>query len=360
MKNRFMFTASLLALLAFGMQGCSDSSEPQDTAPAAAVPAKEAGKATDSQAASIPTDVPEGMGVLPTDVPVPADNPQSAEKIELGKKLYFETALSKSGEFSCNSCHNLATYGVDNQPFSIGHKWQRGGRNAPTVLNSAFWSAQFWDGRAPQLEDQAKGPPLNPVEMASLSEETVVARLTDAGYVPLFETVFGKDSLNYDNMAKAIAAFERTLITPNAPFDLYVQGKGEISAAAKRGMNKADEIGCTSCHSGLLFTNNDFVKFAEGTDTGVKSVTGKEEDDHLFRVQSWRNVAMTAPYFHDASAATLDEAVRMMGKYQLDMELSDGDVADIVEFLKTLTGTVPEVSYPVLPRPAGKTLSWSE
>jgi cytochrome c peroxidase len=300
------------------------------------------------------------MAVLPTTVPVPADNPMSQNKIELGKKLYFEPALSKSGNFSCNSCHNLGTWGVDNQQFSIGHKWQRGGRNAPTVLNAAFWSAQFWDGRAPLLEDQAKGPPLNPVEMASSDAQEVEARLKEAGYGSLFTDVFGPDSLNYDNMAKAIAAFERTLITPDSVFDLYVRGEGEISAAARRGMKKVDEIGCTSCHSGPLFTNNSFQQFAFGIDDGRKSVTGKDEDDHLFRVQSWRNVAMTAPYFHDGTVKTLAKAVRIMASIQLDTRLPDADVDDIVAFLETLTGKAPEVTFPVLPRPSGHALKWSD
>lgn len=309
---------------------------------------------------AVATEIPEGMGPLPTKVPVPADNPMSKAKVELGKKLYFETALSKSGHFSCNSCHSVGTWGVDNQRFSLGHKWQRGGRNAPTSFNSAFWSKQFWDGRAPQLEDQAKGPPLNPVEMASVSEKTVVARLTEAGYAPLFEEVFGKNSLNYDNMAKAIAAFERTLITPNAPFDKFAHGEGDISAAAKRGMKKVADVGCTSCHSGPLFTSNEFVAFNYGKDEGVKSVTGKADDDHLFRVQSWRNVAMTAPYFHDGSAATLEEAVRTMARVQLDTKLSNKEVADIVAFLETLTGEAPKVTFPVLPRPTGHALGWSD
>jgi len=308
----------------------------------------------------LPEGIPDGMGVLPSAVPVPADNPMSESKVELGKKLYFEPALSKSGNFSCNSCHNLGTWGVDNQQFSIGHKWQRGGRNAPTVLNSAFWSTQFWDGRAPLLEDQAKGPPLNPVEMASLSQEKVMGRLAEAGYGPLFEQVFGKNALNYDNMAKAIAAFERTLITPDSAFDLYVRGEGEISAAAKRGMKKVDEIGCTSCHSGPLFTDNSFQNFAYGVDDGRKSVTKKDEDDHLFRVQSWRNVAMTAPYFHDGTVKTLAQAVRIMASVQLDTKLSDADVADITAFLETLTGKSPVVTFPLLPRPAGHALTWSD
>jgi len=311
-------------------------------------------------AGSRPSDVPDGMGALPTEVPVPTDNPQTAVKVELGKKLYFEPALSRSGNFSCNSCHNLGTWGVDNQQFSIGHKWQRGGRNAPTVLNSAFWTSQFWDGRAPQLEDQAKGPPLNRVEMASLSEAEVVGRLTAAGYNPLFEKVFGKGSLNYDNMARAIATFERTLLTPDSAFDRYVRGEGEISESARRGMKKVAEIGCTSCHSGPLFTNNDFQNFTFGSDAGRKTVTGQDQDDHAFRVQSWRNVAMTAPYFHDGSVKTLDAAVRTMAEVQLDTKLSDADVADIVAFLETLTGKPPVVEFPLLPRPAGHALNWGE
>lgn len=311
-------------------------------------------------ASAYATEIPEGMGALPTTVPVPENNTMSDAKVELGKKLYFEPALSKSGHFSCNSCHNLATWGVDNQKFSIGHQWNRGGRNAPTVLNSAFWSKQFWDGRAPLLEDQAKGPPLNPVEMATVSEAAAVARLKAAGYEAEFEVVFGKHSVNYDNMAKAIAAFERTLITPNAPFDKFVQGKGDISKAAKRGMQKVADIGCTSCHSGALFTNNEFVAFNYGKDTGLKSVSGKADDDHVFRVQSWRNVAMTAPYFHDGSAVTLEEAVQTMAKVQLGTELSKKDVSDIVAFLETLTGEMPQVVYPVLPRPTGKALDWKD
>ena len=309
---------------------------------------------------AVASEIPEGMGVLPTQVPVPADNPMSKEKVELGKKLYFDPALSKSGHFSCNSCHNLATWGVDNQKFSIGHAWQRGGRNAPTVLNSAFWSKQFWDGRAPLLEDQAKGPPLNPVEMATDSESAAVARLKEAGYEKEFMAVFGKNSLNYDNVAKAIASFERTLLTPNSAFDKFVQGKGQISKAAKRGMKKAADIGCTSCHSGPLFTNNEFVEFKYGKDSGLKSVTGSADDDHVFRVQSWRNVAMTAPYFHDGSAKTLEEAVKIMARVQLGEKLPDNDVQDIVAFLETLTGEVPQVVYPQLPRPAGKALEWKD
>ena len=361
MKKIWLFTA-IISLLA--LNACSDNAKPpavqhaQKAATADVQPIQEAH--ANSIKHSKPNNIPEGMGVLPSEVAIPADNPMSDAKVALGKQLYFEPALSKSGHFSCNSCHNLATWGVDNQKFSIGHKWQRGGRNAPTVLNSGFWSKQFWDGRAPLLEDQAKGPPLNPVEMGSESADTVIARLEEAGYAPAFEAVFGQDSLNFDNMAKAIAAFERTLLTPNSPFDKYVRGEGDIAEAAQRGMQKVADIGCTSCHSGALFSNNEFVKFAYGSDTGLKSVTGKDEDDHVFRVQSWRNVAMTAPYFHDGSAATLNEAVRIMAKIQLDMDLGDSDISDIVAFLETLTGEAPQVTFPVLPRPAGHALTWRD
>ncbi|PIO89812.1 MAG: cytochrome C peroxidase [Zetaproteobacteria bacterium CG06_land_8_20_14_3_00_59_53] len=308
----------------------------------------------------VPADIPAGMGPLPGVVPAPADNPASTRKIELGKQLYFDPALSKSGNVSCNSCHNLANGGVDNQRFSIGHQWQRGGRNAPTVLNAAFWSSQFWDGRAAQLEDQAKGPPMNPLEMADDTAEQLIARLKDAGYEPLFSEVFGENALTYDNMAKAIAAFERTLITPDAPFDLYARGEGKISAAAKRGMYKVEELGCTGCHAGPLFTDNSFQRFDYGTDVGRKAVTGNAEDDHLFRVQSWRNIALTAPYFHDGSIATLNQAVRVMAKKQLDADLSDKDASDIVAFLNTLTGKQPRVTYPLLPRPSGKALDFRD
>jgi len=164
----------------------------------------------------------------------------------------------------------------------------------------------------------------------------------------------------FDAVIGPIGAFERTLLTPDSPFDKYVRGEGKISPAAVRGMKKVNDIGCTACHSGPLFTNNTFQKFDYGTDPGRKSITGKNEDDHIFRVQSWRNIAMTAPYFHNGSVQTLDEAVRIMAKVQLDTDLSDADVADIVVFLKTLTGVPPRVEFPVLPRPAGKTLNWSD
>jgi len=350
----------LWALMLVAVAGCSTSEQSASSNPSAQAQsadvqqqAKPEAKKEAQKVAKRPKELPEGMGVLPSKVPEPKDNPTTPEKVELGKMLYFEPALSKSGNVSCNSCHNLADWGVDHQTTSIGHKWQRGPRNAPTVFNAAFWSRQFWDGRAASLEEQAKGPPLNPIEMAMDSEEEIVQRLEKLGYGPYFEKAFGTPEITYDRIAKAIAAFERTLITPNSLFDRWVRGEAELPEAAKRGLKKVVEIGCTNCHTGPLFTNNEFMPFPYGDDPGRKAITGKDEDDHVFRVQSWRNVAMTAPYFHDGSVKTLDEAVRIMARVQLGIELSDADVADIVAFLKTLTGEPPKVTLPVLPRPAG-------
>jgi cytochrome c peroxidase len=305
---------------------------------------------------------------LPDQPPVPANNPMTAEKIALGKQLFFDPRLSVDGTVSCNSCHHVMGSGSDNRPVSAGVKGQRGGRNAPTVWNAAFLSAQFWDGRAASLEEQAKGPVLNPVEMGMPSPDAVVERLKAIpGYRKQFEEVFG--SVTYDHMAEAIAAYERTLITPNSPFDRYLRGDEKaISEQAVRGMKTVSELGCTGCHTGVnlagpslpagqgfyqkfpTFTDNEYVaKYRLTDDLGRYQVTKNDADKHMFRVQTWRNVALTAPYFHNGSVGTLDEAVRVMAKTQLDKELSEGQVADIVAFLNTLTGEFPEQTLPRLP-----------
>lgn len=312
------------------------------------------------------------MEPLPAQPPVPADNPLSAAKIELGKMLYFDPRLSIDGTVSCNSCHNVMTNGTDNRPVSVGVKGQKGGRSAPTVFNAAFLSAQFWDGRAATLEDQAKGPILNPIEMGMPSEEAVLERLRKIpGYVARFAEVFGENGLTYDNIAKAIAAYERTLITPNSPFDRYMRGdKSAMSKEAVRGMKLVQSVGCTACHTGPnfagpanlpvgqgffqkfpTFTDNEYVKkYDLMGDTGLHSVTGKEEDKYMWRVPTWRNVALTAPYFHNGSVKTLDEAVRVMAKTQLNKDLKEDEVRAIVAFLNSLTGEIPPQTMPVLPQ----------
>ncbi|HEB91972.1 MAG TPA: cytochrome-c peroxidase [Gammaproteobacteria bacterium] len=313
---------------------------------------------------------------LPEKAPEPADNPGTAAKIELGKQLYFDPRLSLDGTVSCNSCHNVMASGTDNKATSAGVAGKHGGRSAPTVWNSAFLSVQFWDGRADTLEDQAKGPILNPVEMAMPSEKAVMDRLQQIpGYVTQFKAVFGDDGMTYDNLAKAIGAFERILITPNAPLDRYLKGdKSALSAAAKRGMQAFEEVGCNVCHAGANFSGpalpvgqgfyRRFPTFDSKydsqyqlkADAGRYEATGKEADKHMWRVPTLRNISLTAPYFHHGAVKTLDEAVRVMAKTQLSKELTDQQVTDIVAFLDGLTGEFPQISMPRLPVTANRSL----
>jgi cytochrome c peroxidase len=311
-----------------------------------------------------------GWEVLPKQPPIPPENLQSPAKIELGKKLYFDARLSKTGTVSCNSCHDVGASGTDHQPVSTGIHGQKGGRNAPTVWNSGFWKVQFWDGRAASLEEQAKGPLINPIEMGMESHEAVVQALSQIkGYAQEFEAVFGKEKpITIDHVAQAIAAYERTLLTPNSPFDQYLKGnKKALSASARRGMELVKTVGCVACHSGPHFNGPDipggfYMKFPTmpGTeydkkyefskDLGRFEVTKNEGDKNFWRVPSWRNIELTAPYFHNGKVATLDEAVRVMASTQLGKTLKDKEVSDIVAFLKSLTGKrMPQVA-PQLPQ----------
>lgn len=320
-----------------------------------------------------------GFEALPDKPAVPADNPISATKIELGKQLFFDPRLSVDGTISCNSCHSVMASGTDNRAVSVGVAGQKGGRSAPTVWNSAFLSVQFWDGRAASLEDQAKGPILNPVEMGIPSQEEAVRRINSIpGYVSQFSAVFGgKDPVTYDNIAKAIATYERTLLTPNSPFDRYMKGdKKALSAQAQRGMKLVEEVGCTACHMGPnfagpamptgkgfyqkfpTFENNEYVKkYKLKDDNGRYSATKNEADKNMWRVPTWRNIALTAPYFHNGAVETMDEAVRVMAKTQLDKTLSDGQVEDIVAFLNSLTGKFPKQTLPQLPPTPNRSLT---
>jgi cytochrome c peroxidase len=309
---------------------------------------------------------------LPEQPPIPADNPQNDAKIELGKTLYFDPRFSEHGTLSCNSCHNVMAGGDDNRPNSIGMHDARGGRSAPTVWNAAFYSTQFWDGRAATLEDQAKGPVVNPIEMGMESLDEAMGRLMQIeGYIPMFKAAFPDEEnpVTADNAAKAVAAFERTLITPNSAYDRYVQGdESALTEQQVRGMETFAELGCTACHSGPNFSGpalpmgtgffqkfpthagSDYeTKYDLLADTGRYEATGVDTDKHLWRVPTLRNVAMTAPYFHNGAVPTLDEAVRVMAKTQLDKELTDEQAADLVAFLNGLTGEFPEIAMPRLP-----------
>ena len=317
---------------------------------------------------------------LPTKAPEPADNPTTPAKVELGKMLYLDPRLSSSGTVSCNSCHNVMAGGEDNRGGSVGVKGQVGGRSAPTVWNSAFNSVQFWDGRAASLEAQAKGPVTNPIEMGMKSWDDVVARLKEIpGYRQGFAAAFGSaDAINVDNAAKAIAAYERTLITPNSPYDQHVNGKtGVLTEQQVRGMNTFAEVGCVSCHSGPAFNGPTqaegtgfFMKFPTFPDAALEAkygfekdigraeVTKNEADKHFYKVPTLRNIALTAPYFHNGKVMDLPTAVQVMGKTQLNKDLSEQQVNDIVAFLNALTGEFPSQAMPHLPDYPNKTFAY--
>lgn len=313
---------------------------------------------------------------LPTKAPEPADNPTTPAKVELGRMLYHDTRLSANGVLSCNSCHNVMSGGDDNRGGSVGIRNQIGGRSAPTVWNSAFNSVQFWDGRAPSLEAQAKGPVTNPIEMGMKSWDDVVARLKSIpGYQKAFAAAFGSaDAISADTAAKAIAAYERTLITPNSAYDRYADGEpSALTAQQLKGLQAFSEIGCVNCHSGAAFNgptlpegNGFFQKFPTfddealeakyqfKADIGRAEVTKNDADKHLFKVPTLRNIALTAPYFHNGKVATLEEAVKVMAKTQLNKDLTPEQASDIVAFLNSLTGTFPKQEMPRLPELANQ------
>ena len=337
-----------LVVLSLSVVGCKKE-EPPPPPPAPAPKPVE-------KAPEKPKELEIGADKLAAFAPLPADmasaeNPSTDEKVALGRMLYFEARLSKNHDVSCNSCHALDKFGVDGQPFSKGHKGQLGGRNSPTVYNAALQLAQFWDGRAPTVEEQAKGPVLNPVEMAlpdAKAAEKVLASMPE--YVDAFKKAFpgDKNPVSFDNMAKAIGAFERTLVTPGK-FDKYLAGDEKaLNDAEKKGLQAFISAGCLSCHMGEAVGGSQYQKLGLVTpvpglkDNGRFDVTKKDADKFVFRVPSLRNVAKTAPYMHDGSVKTLPEAVTFMAKHQLGKELKKDEVDSIVTFLNALTGELPK------------------
>ena len=282
---------------------------------------------------------------------------------ELGKKLYFDPRLSKSGFISCNSCHNLSMGGTDNLPTSIGDKWQRGPINAPTVLNSSLNVAQFWDGRAADLKEQAGGPIANPMEMAFSHTLAVGVIESIPQYVIEFKQVFGKEKITIDEVTAAIAEFEKTLVTPNSRFDQWLLGnKNALTAEELAGYKLFKESGCVACHYGPAVGGTSFQKMgivepykAKSPAEGRSAVTGKDADRFKFKVPTLRNVELTYPYFHDGAANTLAEAVDIMGRLQLGRRFTEKENAQIVAFLKTLTGEQPRITLPILPPSSDKT-----
>ncbi len=312
---------------------------------------------------------------LPSTIPAVSDNPITPEKIDLGKALFFDPRMSASGVFSCNSCHNLATGGDDNLETSIGHGWQKGPRNAPTVLNAVFNEAQFWDGRAPDLAAQAKGPVQAGVEMANTPDNVIATLTSMPQYVEWFQESFPDEAepVTFDNFAKAIEAYEATLLTPS-PFDAWLNGdENAMSAQQVAGLQAFVDAGCASCHGGINLGGQDYYPFGliekpgadilPAGDKGRFAVTDTVDDEYVFRAAPLRNIAVTAPYFHSGKVWDLRTAVEIMATSQLGAELSAQELDDITAFLHALTGEMPEVVYPVLPaetaatpRPTGQVI----
>jgi len=299
---------------------------------------------------------------IPATPPALPGNPASPAKVALGKALYFDPRLSESHAISCNSCHMVGMGGVDLQETSLGHRWQHGGRNAPTVYNAVFDTAQFWDGRAKDLEQQAGGPLVNPVEMDTTEGHVIEQLKGIPGYQTLFAQAFPaeKEPMTFDNVRRAIAVFEATLITPGAPFDHYLQGNDKaLDAAQKEGLSLFITKGCVGCHSGINVGGDRYAPFGvvekpgsqilPPNDKGRFAVTKTVSDEYVFRVPPLRNIALTAPYFHSGKVWDLRQAIAIMGSSQLGQTLTDDEVGKIEAFLGTLTGPQPAVTLPILP-----------
>jgi|GEM_PF-134545 len=315
---------------------------------------------------------------LPSTVAAPDDNPTTPAKIELGKKLFFDPRLSSTGTVSCNSCHNLMEGGDDGRPSSMGVHGRIGPRNAPTVWNSVFQNTQFWDGRAADLEEQAAGPIVAQPEMGMPDHGKAIERIAAIpGYQTEFAKVFGgNEPVTIKNVARAIAAFERTLITPHSSYDQYLGGdKSALTANQVRGMQLFDATGCTECHSGPAFNGweadskksifHEFPRFTESDfiarydldrDLGRSQFTQRDEDRHYFKVPTLRNIAITAPYFHNGAVESLPEAVRVMAEVELDVKLTNEEVSDIVAFLTALDGEFPVITMPRIPSRSGQSI----
>lgn len=294
--------------------------------------------------------------------------PQQEAKIELGKMLWFDPRLSLSGKVSCNTCHDLSTNGADTKPLSIGYAGRKGTVNSPTVFNAEKQIAQFWDGRAKTLAEQATGPITNPLEMAMTPELAEGVIRSIPGYRPYFEKAFGSKNPTFSEIAEALAAFETTLTTPNAPFERYLKGdKNALTQQQIDGLKLFRRSGCIRCHSGNLLGGTSFQKvgsvrpyLTDNSSKGRMDVSGKPWDEMMFKVPTLLNVERTAPYFHDGAVKTLPDAVKKMADIQLDMNLSEKQVEEIVAFLESLNGELPKIEKPTLPPSGPETRKYIE
>lgn len=294
--------------------------------------------------------------------------PQQEAKIELGKMLWFDPRLSLSGKVSCNTCHDLSTNGADTKPLSIGYAGRKGTVNSPTVFNAEKQIAQFWDGRAKTLAEQATGPITNPLEMAMTPELAEGVIRSIPGYRPYFEKAFGSKNPTFSEIAEALAAFETTLTTPNAPFERYLKGdKNALTQQQIDGLKLFRRSGCIRCHSGNLLGGTSFQKVGsvrpyvtDNSSKGRMDVSGKPWDEMMFKVPTLLNVERTARYFHDGAVKTLPDAVKKMADIQLDMNLSEKQVEEIVAFLESLNGELPKIEKPTLPPSGPETRKYIE
>lgn len=299
---------------------------------------------------------------IPYGVPALKGNVVTPARSELGRILFFDPRLSKSGTVSCFSCHHLGIGGDDNLPTSFGHRWQKGPRNSPTVFNAVFNAAQFWDGRAEDLKAQAKGPIQNPLEMANDAPLVVALLKSMPEYAQRFKEAFPEDPepISFDNVAMALESFEATLVTPDSRFDLLLKGDSNaLRAKELQGLQLFISKGCVACHNGVNLGGQAYFPFGvvkapdakvrPESDRGRFSVTKTESDSYVFRAAPLRNVALTAPYFHSGEVWDLKEAVSIMGSSQLGATLTPAEVDQIAEFLHTLTGKAPTIQVPALP-----------
>lgn len=364
------FSARLAAPLAAALLLCLTQSACQsDQAEAPADAAMPTASATTASAPTGPAADPALLKQaqalfqpIPDKAPDPVDNPVTPEKIALGKMLYFDGRLSSSGVISCNSCHNLGMGGIDGVSTSIGHGFQKGPRNAPTVYNAVFNVAQFWDGRAEDLKAQAKGPVQAGVEMNNTPVAVEALLKSMPGYVSAFASAFPSENapVHFDNMAKAIEAFETTLITPGAPFDAFLKGDARaLTSDQQAGLKLFMDKGCASCHNGVNLGGQSYFPFGvvhqpsdtvrPAGDRGRYAVTKSNTDDYVFRAAPLRNVAATAPYFHSGNVWKLQDAVTIMGDAQLGATLAPDEAEKIHLFLHALTAPIPKIDYPELP-----------
>jgi cytochrome c peroxidase len=299
---------------------------------------------------------------IPETPPSLPGNPTTPEKLALGKILYFDPRLSDNHNINCSTCHIIGLGGSDGRSTSIGHNWQHGGRRAPTVLNAVFNKAQFWDGRAADLQQQAGGPIVNPIEMGTTKEQAVAELKSIPGYVEAFKKAFPgeSDPIVYDNIGKAIAVFETTLITPDAPFDRWLKGDDDaLTQNQKNGLQIFVSRGCANCHNGINVGGGTYApfgvvqkpgdEFLPPNDRGRFAVTKTVSDEYVFKVPSLRNTELTAPYFHSGQSWDLRQAVAVMGQSQLGQNMSEAEIDKVTDFLRSLTGKQPEVVLPILP-----------